>query len=272
MKQAMIFAAGLGTRLKPLTDYKPKALVEIGGQTLLAHTISQLKKNGFTHIVVNVHHFAEQIISYLSSNDNFGIDIKVSDERTMLLDTGGGIKHARPLFTSSSPILLHNVDILSNINLDDFYRLDPKVMCASCGVPHYLAVANLMVSPRKTKRYLVFNKEMRLVGWTNIETGEIKTPHEVVRQAIESGRTAENGLKLLAFSGVHTFSPSLFSLMESYPDKFSIMDFYIRECGNFYIRGVEKPDLKIMDVGKTDTLAEAEQFMATLENGTAIMQ
>ena len=117
MKQAMIFAAGLGTRLKPLTDTMPKALVRVGGQPLLWHVIQKLKAAGYELLVVNVHHFAEQIVDYLKANDNFGLDIRISDETDGLLETGGGIKKALPLFDPSEPILIHNVDILSNLDL-----------------------------------------------------------------------------------------------------------------------------------------------------------
>ena len=148
MKQAMIFAAGLGTRLKPLTDTMPKALVPVAGQPLLWHVIMKLKGAGFERIVVNVHHFADQIIDYLHANDNFGLDIRISDEREQLLETGGGIKKALPLFDPSEPILIHNVDILSNLDLNALPTDAPL----------------LVVSERKTKRYLQFDDTMRLIG------------------------------------------------------------------------------------------------------------
>ena len=151
MKQAMIFAAGLGTRLKPLTDTMPKALVPVGGQPLLWHVIMKLKAAGYERIVVNVHHFAQQIIDYLQANANFGLDIRISDERQQLLETGGGIKKALPLFDANAPILIHNVDILSNLDL--------------CALP--MDAPLLVVSERKTKRYLQFDDTMRLVGSPN---------------------------------------------------------------------------------------------------------
>ena len=121
MRQAMIFAAGLGTRLRPITDTMPKALVRVGGEPLLYRVVMKLKDAGFERIVVNVHHFANQIVDYLKANNNFGLDIRISDETDCLLDTGGGIRKAAPLFDPSSPILIHNVDILSNIDLADLY-------------------------------------------------------------------------------------------------------------------------------------------------------
>lgn len=240
--QAMIFAAGLGTRLKPLTDRMPKALVEVGGKPLLCHVIEKLKGAGAKRIVVNVHHFASQIEDYLAQHD-FGIDIKTSDETQMLLETGGGIKKAIHLFDSESPVLIHNVDILSNVDLASFY---------SHSMGHD---ATLLVSERNTKRYLLFDDDMKLMGWTNIETGEVRTPY--------------NNLDLskchrYAFSGIHVFSPKLAERMSAYPDKFGIIDFYLKECATADIRGKLKSDLRLMDVGKLDTLQQADDFLNSL--------
>ena len=243
MMQAMIFAAGLGTRLKPLTDRIPKALVSVGGEPLLKRVVFQLKDAGFTRIVVNVHHFSQQIIDYLRENNNFGMDIRISDESDKLLETGGGIKKAWPLFDQTEPILIHNVDILSNVNLQKFYQNAPLA-------------ARLLVSERKTKRYLLFDDTMRLVGWTNIETGEVKSPY--------SGLNPKD-YQMYAFSGIHMVAPSLFPLMEDEPDKFPIMDFYLRHCDKVRIEGYVKNDLKLMDVGKQETLKEAEAFLKELK-------
>lgn len=229
MKQAMIFAAGLGTRLKPLTDTMPKALVRVGGQPLLWHVINKLKLAGYERIVVNVHHFAGMIVDYLNANDNFGLDIRISDESAMLLETGGGIKKALPLFDPSEPILIHNVDILSNLDLTALPTDAPL----------------LVVSQRQTRRYLQFDDTMRLVGWKNIETGEVK------------GREGNS----LAFSGIHMFHPSLTPLLSDWPERFPIMDFYLKACGSHLIRGYEAKDLRLMDVGKLDTLDQAEAFI-----------
>ena len=225
----MIFAAGLGTRLKPLTDTMPKALVRVGGEPLLWHVIQKLKVSGYERLVVNVHHFAEQIVDYLKANDNFGLDISISDETSGLLETGGGIKKALPLFDPSEPILIHNVDILSNLDLSALPADAPL----------------LVVSQRKTKRYLQFGDDMRLIGWKNIETGEVKGCE---------GRP-------LAFSGIHMFHPSLAPLLEDWPDRFPIMDFYLRVCADHVIRGFEAPNLQLLDVGKLDTLEQANEFL-----------
>ena len=256
--QAMIFAAGLGTRLKPLTDRIPKALVSVGGEPLLKRVIFQLKDAGFTRIVVNVHHFSNQIIEYLKSNGNFGMDIRISDETEKLLETGGGIKKAWPLFDQTEPILIHNVDILSNVDLKKFYQMETKDLASASSEKQDEAplAARLLVSERKTKRYLLFDDTMRLVGWTNIETGEVKSPYRDLDP---------KKYKMYAFSGIHMVAPSLFPLMEDEPDKFPIMDFYLRHCDKVRIEGYVKNDLKLMDVGKQETLKEAEQFLRELK-------
>ena len=249
MMQAMIFAAGMGTRLKPLTDTMPKALVEVGGEPLIKRVIGRLADAGVEHIVVNVHHFAGQIVDYLKRNNNFGLSISVSDESDGLLETGGGIKKAAPLFDASSPVLIHNVDILSNVDLRRLYSL--ALDQENSGETE----AVLLVSDRKTKRYFLFNDDMELVGWTNIETGEVKSPWK----DLDASRCHK-----FAFAGIHVISPRMFELMDSYPDKFGITDFYIQACATRKIVGHVKPDLKLMDIGKLDTLAQAEEFLAEL--------
>lgn len=247
MKQAMIFAAGLGTRLKPLTDTMPKALVPVAGQPLLWHVIMKLKAAGFERIVVNVHHFASQIVNYLQAHHNFDLDIRISDETEMLLETGGGIRKALPLFDDQSPVLIHNVDILSNVDLATFYddaqqsRVD----------------ALLLVSQRNTKRYLLFDDELILEGWTNIETGEVRSPYPTIDSM---------GLKRLAFSGIHVLSPSVFPLLEAMPERFGIIDFYLKHCHQRAFMGREAHHLHMIDVGKLDSLDQAEAF---LQNGSS---
>jgi NDP-sugar pyrophosphorylase family protein len=231
MKQAMVFAAGLGTRLKPLTDSMPKALVRVGGEPLLWHVIMKLKAAGYERIVVNVHHFAQQIVDYLQQNDLFGLDIRISDETSGLLETGGGIRKALPLFDVDSPVLIHNVDILSNLDLNALPMDAPL----------------LVVSERKTKRYLMFDDRMTLKGWINIETGEVK---------------GEKANHQLAFSGIHVFHPSLAPLLADWPERFPIMDFYLKACGDHLIRGYEAHGLQLLDVGKLDTLDKAEAFIS----------
>lgn len=262
--QSMIFAAGLGTRLKPLTDRIPKALVRVGGKPLIEYVLKNLVAAGSKRIVVNVHHFANQIIEYLQQND-FGVDIRVSDETEMLLDTGGGIKNAAPFFNTSEPVLIHNVDILSNVDLRALYNyaceaeIDQKVD------------AVLLVSLRKTKRYLIFNKDMRLVGWTNVDTGEVKSPYETLHELTFTQPYDNNnvtneqyGYTLFAFSGIHVIGNKVFEAMNEYSAKFPIMDFYLQYAKDLHFVGKVKNNLKLMDVGKLDTLVEADAFVKQL--------
>ena len=276
----MIFAAGLGTRLKPLTDTMPKALVRVGGEPLIKRVILNLAAAGVERIVVNVHHFAEQIIDYLKDNDNFGLDIRISDETDGLLETGGGIKKAAPLFDSIAPILIHNVDILSNVDLQEFYQVASrsekgkvKSEESECGSEKGKVEneegrgkneesnccdavdAVLLVSWRKTKRYLLFNDDMKLVGWTNIETGEVRSPYPELNP---------KECRMYAFAGIHALSPRLLKMMDEFPDRFGIIDFYLKACATHNIKGYVKDDLKLMDIGKLDTLAQAEEFLEEL--------
>lgn len=276
----MIFAAGLGTRLKPLTDTMPKALVRVGGEPLIKRVILNLAAAGVERIVVNVHHFAEQIIDYLKDNDNFGLDIRISDETDGLLETGGGIKKAAPLFDPADPILIHNVDILSNVDLREFYQIASqsekrkvKSEESECGSEkgkveneegrgkneesNYCDAVDavLLVSWRKTKRYLLFNDDMRLVGWTNIETGEVRSPYPELNP---------KECRMYAFAGIHALLPRLLKMMDEFPDRFGIIDFYLKACATHNIKGYVKDDLKLMDIGKLDTLAQAEEFLEEL--------
>ena len=242
--QAMIFAAGLGTRLKPLTDTMPKAMVPVAGEPLIKRTVLKLKEAGADRIVVNVHHLAGQITSYLAANGNFNADIRISDETDMLLDTGGGLKKAMPLLSPKEPVLIHNVDILSNVRLGEFYHNNLQYD------------ATLLVSSRKTKRYLLFSTDMRLMGWKNIETGEVRSPYSNLKA---------DYCRMYAFSGIHIISPGMTALMEDMPDKFGIMDFYLDNCSRKQIHGCLMEDLMLMDVGKTETLKEAEVFLKNIE-------
>ena len=246
----MIFAAGLGTRLKPLTDTMPKALVPVGGRPLLDINIRRLMAQGYDRFVVNIHHFAQQIVDYVNEQDYAPL-VHFSDESAQLLETGGGLKKAAPLFRDDQPILIHNVDILDNVNYDWFARQHQTDEDAV-----------LLVSRRKTKRYLLFDNAMHLMGWKNIETGEIKSPYEYVRRTGLSQHGEE--LNMFAFSGIHSFSPRLFSLMERFPDRFPIIDFYLSVCHRAPIVGLVKDDLRLMDVVKLETLDQAEIFIQSL--------
>lgn len=239
----MLLAAGLGTRLRPLTDTMPKALVPVAGSPLLYHVIMKLKAAGFERIVVNIHHFGQQIIDYLETNHYFGMDIRISDERDQLLETGGALKKAAHLFDTDFPILIHNVDILSNVDLQMMWKQATPLTSV------------LLVSHRQTKRYLLFDEQHKLAGWTNIEAGIVKTPHKQFHL---------DQYYRMAFDGIHLFSPSLFPLMDAWPDKFSIIDFYLQVCARFPIIAWEQVGLRMMDVGKTETLQEADDFLSSL--------
>ena len=265
--KAMIFAAGLGTRLKPITDTMPKALVPVCGQPLLYHVITKLVAAGYDDLVVNVHHFPDQIIHYLHSHD-FGARIAVSDERDFLRETGGGIRYAEPLLTDFStpppaplemtrgmsfrpseasgeichtePFLVHNVDIVSNLDFEWLRKQHREG-----------ALATLVVSERKTQRYFLFDGDNRLKGWTNIATGEVRTPFP----DIDPDRCRK-----LAFAGIHLISPDIFDAFDRYGfgDRFSIVDFYLRACADYPIFASVPPDFQLVDVGKFDALPEAE--------------
>ncbi len=236
--RAMIFAAGLGTRLRPLTDHMPKALVPVGGVPLLHRLLTKLYAAGYTHVVINIHHHAAQIIDFLAAHD-YGMHIDISDESDMLLDTGGGLRHAAQFFTGDEPILLHNVDILSNLSLDHFtasFRPD--------------CLAQVVVSERPTSRYLLFDNNNRLAGWHNISTGATRPP------GIDT-----TALRPYAFAGIHLVSPRIFTLMAHYPDKFSIIDFYLEAMHNETIAAYLPDNFAMLDVGKVDTLAAANDFV-----------
>ena len=238
--KAMIFAAGLGTRLKPLTDHMPKALVPVAGKPMLEHVINKLIVAGVDGIVINVHHFAQQIIDFLKEKNNFGIQIWISDETGELLETGGGIKKAAPYF--NEPFLVHNADILSNLDLKAMY--DFHVASGND--------ATLLVSPRKTARYLLFNEENKLCGWVNKETLQTKPEGFIYQPETQ---------KEYAFGGIHIISPSLFKYMEGWTGKFSIIDFYLQTCQQAQLGGYIKEDLQLIDIGKLDTLTKAEEFI-----------
>ena len=236
--KAMIFAAGLGTRLKPLTDTMPKALVPVCGQPLLYHVLTKLVAAGYDDVIVNVHHFPDQIIDYLCVHD-FGAKITISDERDFLRETGGGIKHVRPLL--DEPFIVHNVDIISNLDLKwlrEQHRED--------------AVATVVVSERETQRYLLFDEDGRLKGWTNVKTGEVRSPY---------GDIDPSQYRKLAFAGIHLMSPAIFDAFDKlgFGDRFSIMDFYIQACAAYPVYAAIPPDFRMVDVGKKETLSEAER-------------
>mgnify|MGYP005842983353 CR=1 FL=1 len=236
--KAMLFAAGLGSRLKEETQNKPKALVEVGGKTLLQHAIEKLKNEGILEIVVNVHHFADLMINFLESND-FGLPVKISDETDELLETGGGLKKAAPLLKSNEPVLLYNVDILTDLTISEVVKYHQNKK----------ALATLVVKNRKTQRYFKFNENKRLVGWINKKTGETK-----VSVPCDFGNA-----RPMAFSGIHIINPEIFKL---FPDekRFSITDWYLELAKNHIIQGYFDTSDYWMDVGKPEQLLKARKL------------
>lgn len=237
--QAMILAAGLGTRLKPVTDELPKALVEVNGKTLLEIAIRNLIENDFRRIVINVHHFADKVKDYINKN-TFAADIFISDESDLLLDTGGGIKQAQKFF-DDSPILIHNVDIISNLNLKEFYQFHLSDD----------ALASLVVSNRESNRYLLFNDYNILCGWQDVKKNE----KIIVRDDVK--------LNQLAFSGIHILNPHL---IESFPKEkvFSVIKAYLKIAGTEDIHAFISNDIKWIDVGKVDSLDKAGKLYKSL--------
>ena len=246
----MIFCAGLGTRLKPLTDTMPKALVSLAGKPLLQWQVEKLRDAGITDIMVNVHHFPDMIIDTIRQNNGWGCNIQISDERDLLLDTGGGLKKALHLTANSQQpiaILACNVDILSNIDL--------RALIAAY---EQTGVCQLVVSERVTQRYLCFDEQGLLQGWTNVATGELK------------GKDGRH----LAFSGMQILSPQTLSLLSQMPnDKFSLIDFYLSLCEKNHtpytvhhtpLKAYVPANYRMMDVGKIDQLAQAERFAESL--------
>ena len=239
--KALVFAAGLGTRLKPLTDTTPKALVPVGGVALLERVMRKLVAVGYNDIVINVHHFADQIRDFVAAHDNFGVKVSFSDETDLLRETGGGIRHAAPLLEGGSePILVHNVDILSNLDLA-WFRAQHQAGDLS----------TILVSDRPTQRYFLFDDAGLLVGWTNIATGEVRSPYAGIDP---------DCCTRLAFAGIHCISPDIFPLMRDWPEKFGIVDFYLSVCRTHAIRAAVMPGLVLHAVGKVSELSSLDKL------------
>lgn len=262
--KAMIFAAGLGTRLKPLTDTLPKALVPVCSKPLIEHVARKLQASGIDEAVVNIHYFADKIEEWMASqpwitnkkeNKSEGqMLMEISDERELLLETGGAVLHARRYLQGCGHFLIHNVDILSNCDIKWF---------ASQTRPD--ALATLLVSDRKTTRFLLFAPEdMRLVGWMNTDSGDyhVTSPDIIPAQC-----------RALAFSGIHILCDQVLGLMEEYVKekglpkdekcgtRFPIMSFYMWAAAKKPIYGVVAKELEFIDVGKLDALKPAEEFI-----------
>ena len=246
--KAMILAAGLGTRLKPLTDTMPKALVKVDGVPMLERILKSLKRQGFSRITVNVHHFPEQIEAFLNSKD-FGVNISISDESDELLDTGGGIVKAHELlFTDDAPVLIHNVDILSNADLVSLMK-------------YHMESGNdatLLVSPRESSRKLIFNtNNMEMVGWHDLTSDNFR-PAEI---------SLEEGMVELAFSGIYVIGKEFVEDMREKMGvkKYSIMEYLLSEKRKLKVGGLLQTDLKLIDIGKPATLSRAPEILNEIE-------
>lgn len=235
LPKAMLFAAGLGTRLKPFTDEHPKALAVVNGKPLLQRNIEYLKDFGFTEFVINVHHFADQIVDFLEENGNFGVDIQISDETEQVLETGGGLVKAKDLLGEQS-FLVMNADVLTDLNLEDLIQFHYQ----------YQPLVTLAISDRESSRKLFFDKNKRLIAWKNFKTNE-----EV--------RVSNDELAERAFSGIHIINPRIFNKM---PDsgKFSIIDTYLELMENEKILGFDHTGSKWVDVGRPESVIEAEKL------------
>ena len=239
--KAMVLAAGLGTRLRPLTDHRPKALVEIGGRTLLEITLTRLRAFGIREVILNVHHFAYMVLDFLKANDNFGMRIEVSREE-VLLDTGGGLKKEAWFFLEDparrdEPFLLHNVDVISAIDLQRMMEKHKENK----------ALATLAVQQRETSRYLLFDEQSQLCG------------RRIVREQKEELVRVARELQPLAFTGIHIISPQLLTLMTE-GGAFSIIDLYLRLAGQGEnIRGFRADEYYWRDLGKPEQVRQAAE-------------
>lgn len=240
---ALILAAGLGTRLGTYTADRPKALVEVNCRTMLEHQLRHLAAAGFERFVINIHHFAGKVQEFLRQNGNFGLNITLSDESSLLLDTGGGIRQAMHLLQDDAPLLVHNVDIFSNTDLKALY--DTHIKSG--------ADATLLTARRSTSRYLYFNNKGALCGWSNEKTGEVRSPLS------DFDKTK---FTPYAFQGIHVISKSVLPLLDAIPEqRFGITDFYVSNAGRLNLQMVESDPSQWVDAGKPETLDKAAQIV-----------
>lgn len=240
--KGMIFAAGLGTRLQPLTLTRPKALVAVGGEPMLGRVMRKLVQSGVRDIVVNVHHFPDMIRTYLRENSNFGANVTISDETELLLDTGGGVRKALDSLCGDEPVLLHNADILTDFPIREMLEAHEESG----------ADATLLVSDRTSSRGLLFDAKGKMSGWTNVKTGEVRP----------AGLQCDN-LDLKAFGGVHIIGRRVLeelARMEGAMEPFSIIPFYVERCRRLDIRGFEPAEeYQWFDIGRPETLEKAQK-------------
>jgi len=241
--KAMIFAAGMGTRLGHITEHVPKALVDINNRPMIERCILKLKTHGITDIIINLHHFPDQIKSFIQSKNNFGLHIAYSDESDKLLETGGGLMKASWFFNDGQPFVVHNVDVLSDVDLSEMLRYHQQ----------HKPLATLFVQKRISSRHFLFNEEMLLKGWTNVNSGEI----------IRVGDSSSQ-LNQLAFNGIHIIHPHIFKLI-SKAGTFSITPVYLELAAKYAIRAYRADKAKYIDIGKPETLREAQKFASEFD-------
>ncbi|MFN8282621.1 MAG: nucleotidyltransferase family protein [Chitinophagales bacterium] len=259
--KAMIFAAGLGTRLKPLTDNCPKALIPVGSKPMLQIVIEQLKKHGFNEIILNVHYLAEQIYDFIEKNNQFDISIRFSDETDELLETGGGLWKARHFFDDGKPFLLCNADVLTNINLEKLYNAHLQNN----------AISTLAVRERNSSRYLLFDDNDILFGWENVKTEEVKIPRKIPRHCERSEAISTEKedsfvprhdvpypLHEKAFSGYHIISPKIFETCKR-DGVFSMVDWYLDICNEHTIKCFHHQEDIWIDIGSIEQLEKAKE-------------
>jgi NDP-sugar pyrophosphorylase family protein len=236
--KAMILAAGLGTRLKPFTDKHPKALALVNDKILLQRNIEYLVSFGFTDIIINVHHFAEQILSALKKNNGFGANVSISNEEDEVLETGGGLLKAKHFF-DDEPFAVMNVDVLTDLDLSAMLKQHIE----------FKSIATLAVTSRVSSRYLLFNEEGFFCGWKNDKTHEQKMSRD------------EKGYQQKAFSGIHIISPELFGLVP-FKDKFSMVDVYLHVSTSHAVSAFDHSGDKFIDVGKSESVLQAESLFS----------
>lgn len=239
VSKAMLFAAGLGSRLKPWTDHHPKALAPVNGKSLLQRNIMYLQKHGISDVIINVHHFASQIKEAIAANTGWGSAITISDETDAVLETGGGLKKAGWYFKAEEDFVVMNVDILTDLDLSAMISRHRQQK----------PLATLAVSQRETSRYFLFDEKNILSGWRNVKTGE----ERIVR--------ANNGLIQKAFSGIHVINSSLLALLHQ-EGKFSMVDVYLGLAKDHIISCYDHTGANMIDVGKPESIAKAEKIFS----------
>ena len=234
--KAMILAAGLGTRLKPFTDHNPKALAEVNGKSLLEHNIRYLQRFGIYDVIVNVHHFADKIEAALYEHDSFGSEVSVSDERSEVLETGGGLKKAASFFAGEEAFVVMNVDVLTNLDLGKMIEAHGS---------NTASIATLAVMKRESSRMLLFDEEMTLCSWVNNKTNEERISRQV------------SPLHPFAFSGIQVLSQAVLNDIP-FEGKFSLIDLYLHLAKRYTIKGYDHTGNIFLDVGKPESIEKAE--------------